>query len=104
MAKGEVYRGYRSLPLAASGLVGLAAAWLQPAALGTADPIGFVLYWTAIALGAVFVGSSEIIYNYAVHDDGANRRRTLKVIRQFLPTLVAAPPLPTSFPPLTPPL
>ena len=36
IAKGEVYRGYRSLPVAASGLIGIAAAWLQPAALGTA--------------------------------------------------------------------
>ena len=97
IAKGEVYRGYRSLPLAASGLVGLAAAWLQPAGLGTADPIGFVLYWTAIALGAAFVGSSEIIYNYTVHDDVANRLRTLKVVGQFLPSLVAGAAITVSF-------
>ena len=51
IAKGEMYRGYRSLPLAASGLMGLAAAWLQPSSLGSADPIGFVVYWTAIAAG-----------------------------------------------------
>src|SRR6266511_678297 len=80
IAKGEVYRGYRSLPVAASGLMGIAAAWLQPASLGTADPIGFVLYWAAIAAGAGFVGASEIIHNYVVHDDGASRRRTLKVV------------------------
>ena len=89
MAKGEVYRGYRSLPVAASGLVGLAAAWLQPAALGAADPIGFVLYWTGIAIGAGFVGSSEIIYNYVVHEDGSGRRQTRKVVGQFLPSVVA---------------
>ena len=88
MAKGEVYRGYRSLPIAASGLIGIAAAWLQPAALGTADPIGFVLYWTAVAVGAGFVGSSEIIYNYVVHDNGSDRRKTRKVIGQFLPSVV----------------
>ena len=61
---------------------------LQPAALGTADPIGFVLYWTAIAACAGFVGSSEIIYNYVVHDDGSRRRKTRKVVGQFLPSLV----------------
>ena len=88
MAKGEVYRGYRSLPIAASGLMGIAAAWLQPATLGTGDPIGFVLYWTAIAIGAGFVGSSEIIYNYVVHDDGSSRRHTRKVVGQFLPSVV----------------
>ena len=31
LAKGEIYRGYRSLPVAASGLIGIGAAWLQPA-------------------------------------------------------------------------
>ena len=88
IAKGEVYRGYRSLPIAASGLMGVAAAWLQPRALGAADPIGFVLYWTAIAAAASFVGSSEIIYTYVVHDTGTGRRRTRKVVGQFLPSIV----------------
>jgi hypothetical protein len=88
IAKGEVYRGYRSLPIAASGLIGIAAAWLQPASLGTADPIGFVLYWTAIAAAAGFVGSSEIIYNYVVHERDADRRQTRRVVGQFLPSVV----------------
>ena len=88
IAKGEVYRGYRSLPVAASGLIGLAAAWLQPASLGTADPIGFVLYWAAIAAAAGFVGASEVIYSYAVHDDASARRKTRQVVGQFLPSVV----------------
>jgi hypothetical protein len=88
IAKGEVYRGYRSLPVALSGLMGLAAAWLQPRALGAADPIGFILYWTAIAAGAAFIGSSEILYNYVVHEDATGRRKTRKVVGQFLPSLV----------------
>jgi hypothetical protein len=90
IAKGEVYRGYRSLPLAASALIGIAAAWLQPRALGPADPIGFAVYWTAIAAAAAFVGSSEILYNYLVHEDASARRRTRKVVGQFLPSAVAA--------------
>jgi len=88
IAKGEVYRGYRSLPIAASGLMGLAAAWLQPRALGTVDPVGFVLYWAAIAAAAAFVGSSEIIYNYIVHEEASGRRRTRRVVGQFLPSAV----------------
>jgi len=89
IAKGELYRGYRSLPIAASGLIGIAAAWLQPPTLGTADPIGFVLYWSAIAAAAAFVGSSEIIYNYVVHEDASERRQTRRVVGQFLPSVVA---------------
>jgi hypothetical protein len=90
IAKGEVYRGYRSLPVAFSGVIGLAAAWLQPAGLGVADPIGFVLYWIAVAAAAGFVGSSEIIFNYTVHEDASGRRQTRKVVGQFLPSVVAA--------------
>jgi hypothetical protein len=88
IAKGEVYRGYRSLPVALSGLIGLAGAWLQPASLGVADPIGFVVYWAAVAATAGFVGSSEIIYSYVVHDDASERRKTRQVLGQFLPSLV----------------
>lgn len=88
IAKGEVYRGYRSLPVAGSGVIGLLAAWLQPATLGASDPIGFVLYWAAIGLAAGFVGSSEILYSYAVHEDAAARRKTRQVVGQFLPSIV----------------
>ena len=89
IAKGEIYRGYRSVPVAASGLIGVAAAWAQAPGLGVTDPTGFVLYWTAIAGCASLVGTSEIIYNYVVRDDRADRRRTRQVVGQFLPSVVA---------------
>lgn len=97
IAKGEVYRGYRSLPLAASGLMGFAAAWLQAPALGTVDPIGFVLYWSAVAVCTGLVGASEIVYNYLVHDDRAARRRTRQVVGQFLPSVLAGAIITASF-------
>ena len=89
IARGEVYRGYRSLPVAASGAIGLAAAWLQPKTLGAADPIEFVVYWLAIAACAAAVGVSEIAYNYVVHEEAAERRRTRTVVGQFLPAVTA---------------
>ena len=52
--------------------------------------MGFVLYWTAIAGAAALVSSSEIIYNYVVHEDSSRRRRTRRVIGQFLPSAIAA--------------
>jgi hypothetical protein len=88
IAKGEVYRGYRSLPVAMSGVIGLVGAWLQPAGLGSRDAIEFLLYWTAIAAGAAFVGSSEILYNYVAKEGTAGRRQTRKVVGQFLPSLL----------------
>jgi uncharacterized membrane protein HdeD (DUF308 family) len=97
MAKGEIYRGYRSLPVAASGLMGFVAAWGQAPALGSTDPFGFVLYWAAIATCAGFVGASEIIYNYVVHDDRITRKRTRQVVGQFLPSLLAGAAITVSF-------
>jgi len=97
MAKGEIYRGYRPLPIAASGLIGFAAAWLQAPGLGRSDPVGFVLYWSAIAALAGFVGASEIIHNYVVHDDVAARRQTRQVVGQFLPSVLAGAIITASF-------
>ena len=89
IAKGEIYRGYRSVPVAASGLIGFVAAGVQAPALGVNDPVGFVFYWTAIAGCAALVGASEIIFNYIVRDDRADRRRTRQVVGQFLPSILA---------------
>ena len=97
LAKGEIYRGYRSLPIAASGVIGFLAAWLQDPAVAAADPLRFVLYWTVIAACAGFVGASEIIYNYVVHDDHITRRRTRQVVGQFLPSLLAGAAITVSF-------
>ena len=97
LAKGEVYRGYRSLPVAASGLIGVVAAWAQPAQLGRGDPLGFVLYWSAVAACAALVGTSEIVRNYLAHDDQAARRRTRRVVGQFLPSLLGGAIITASF-------
>lgn len=86
VAKGEVYRGYRSLPIAASALIGFIAAWAQPPGL---DGLSFVTYWTVIAACAGFVGASEIVYNFVVHEDAASRRRTRLVIGVFVPAVAA---------------
>jgi hypothetical protein len=88
IAKGEVYRGYRSVPIAASGFIGLIAASLQPAWLDASEPMGFVVYWTVVAAAAALVGSSEILYAYALQDSASARRRTRQVVGQFLPSMV----------------
>jgi hypothetical protein len=86
LARTDVYRGYRSVPVAACGAIGLVAAWFQPDFSG--DPAGFVIYWMTIAVSAGFVGVSEIVYNYIVHDESAARRRTRRVVGQLLPSLL----------------
>jgi hypothetical protein len=90
IAKGEVYRGWRPVPVALSGFTGILAAWAQPAGLGSADPAGFIYYWVAVAVASAAVGSSEIVLNYALRENVFERRRTRRVAAQFLPSVAAA--------------
>jgi hypothetical protein len=90
LARAEVFRGYRSVPVAASGVIGLAAAAVQPDTQGAADPVGFVIFWSIVAGLAAGIGLSEIIYAYVRTDSAVARRRTRRVTGQFLPALGAA--------------
>lgn len=89
LSRTEVYRGYRSLPVAASGIIGLIAGALQPFELAR-NPSGFVVYWTSVAAAAAIVGSSEIAYNYIVRDQALARQGTRRVVAQLLPSLLGA--------------
>src|SRR5262249_6776730 len=61
---------------------------LQAAPLAT-QPIGFAVYWMLVAVAAMLVGSSEILYNYITHETATGRRKTRNVIGQFLPSAFA---------------
>lgn len=89
IAKGEMYRGFRPVPVAASGLIGFAAALLQPMLVSDGSASHFVRYWLALAIIAALVGGSEIAFNYLVREDAFARRRTRQVIGQFIPCLFA---------------
>jgi hypothetical protein len=89
VARGEVYRGYRPLPVAASGLVGFAAAGLQ-SRLGLApDPIAYVVFWAVVAAIAAALGSIEIVVNYLWRETPFERRKTRLVVGQFVPSVFA---------------
>jgi hypothetical protein len=88
LAKTEVYRGWRSLPVACSGLVGFAAAAAWPAARAF-DPWSFTAYWLLVGVTALVIGCSEIVWRYAARATPGERRRSRQVVGQFLPALVA---------------
>jgi hypothetical protein len=89
LAKTEVYRGWRSVPVASSAIVGLAAAAWQSAVGKPIDPLTFTAYWLAVGVVALVIGCSEIVWHYATHATPGDRRRSLQVVGQFLPSLVA---------------
>jgi hypothetical protein len=88
LARGEVYRGWRSLPVALSGLVGLAGALWQSMYGRPIEPWSFTMYWAGVASVSLAVGCSEIAWRYA-RATPRERRQTRCVIGQFLPALVA---------------
>ena len=90
MAKGEMFRGYRSLPMALSGLGGIAAALLQPRFVASvADAQGFVRYWVVAGIACMLIAASEILWNYAVRADARTRRCTRLVTGLMVPCLLA---------------
>lgn len=90
MAKGEVFRGYRPVPVAVAGAIGLLAGWLQPRFLPAGDDgTGFLRYWLSVAaLNAVLIGG-VIAAGYRRTPDPFGRRHTRQVVGQFVPCLVA---------------
>ena len=89
LAKTEVYRGWRSVPVASSALVGLAAAAWQSASAKPLDAWSFTIFWLAVGIVALVIGCSEIVWHYAMRATPGERRRSRAVVGQFLPALVA---------------
>jgi hypothetical protein len=89
LSRSEVYRGWRSIPVACSGAVGLIAAAWQSAHGRPIDPWTFAVFWLAIGVLALVVGCSEILWHYVTRASESERRRSRHVIGQFLPALVA---------------
>ena len=89
LAKNEVYRGWRSIPVALSGAIGFAAAAYQSARPQPIEPVSFATFWLIVGSAAMLVGCSEILWHYARHATPAERWRSRHVIGQFLPALVA---------------
>ena len=89
LAKSEIYRGWRSAPVAVSGAIGLVAAWCQSTWSRPIEPIAFVSFWLIVAIAAFAVGSAEIATHFFSRATPTERRRTRQVLGQFLPALVA---------------
>ena len=89
LAKGETYLGYRPIPVAASGVAGLLAAWLQPKIIAAGDPQAFVFYWLGTAAICAFLAAIGVAIHFLRDCDRYARRRTLHVWGQLLPCLAA---------------
>jgi hypothetical protein len=86
--RGEIYRGYHPRLVALTGLLGIAAAVAQPWLLPFADAPAFLAYWIAVAALNLLVHWSTMVHGY-LHEDELARRRTRRVVGQFIPSVAA---------------
>ena len=89
LAKGEIFRGYRPVPVALAGAVGLLAGWAQPRLVPPTDDLGFLAYWLAVAGFNAALNAAVIVTAYQREANAFARRHTRQVVGQFLPCLAA---------------
>jgi hypothetical protein len=87
LVRSEEYRGFKAAGVAVTGFVGLVAAAVQPLFGGGAE--FFVVYWVAIAVISAVVSVSPALHAYWRLEDEFTRRRTRRVLWQFLPCVLA---------------
>jgi hypothetical protein len=87
MTRGEVYRGYRSIIVAASGLLALLASAIQPGWVPSPEEdLGRYLgLWVGVALASLVTAGVEMARRAWVAGPGLARRMTLRAAEQFLP-------------------
>lgn len=89
MARGQVYKGYRSVPVAFVGLLalGLAAfqAFFQPTLLAETQ----LVEWGCLALLVIAALGGWLTWQAVISWEGFEQRLALKVLLQFLPALAA---------------
>jgi hypothetical protein len=91
MARGQIFRGYRSMTTAFSGGVAVATAGLQQALLPHAAqaPVAFVWFWVVAAAVCVVAVGVEMIVRTRRSQSQVQRQLTLLAVEQFVPSLVA---------------
>jgi hypothetical protein len=87
----EVFCGYRSVPVAASGLLALAAAFLQPRLVPAPaeTPLSWLALWLVTAVVSVGACGAEMGWRYRRTDSSLERERIGRAVGLFLPAVSA---------------
>ena len=86
--RGEVYRGYRSVPFAVTGVIAFLGGLAQPWFV-TDSPTSFVRYWVVVAFGAISIVGVTMLKQYLATRGSLHRRASRRAVLQFLPCLAA---------------
>jgi hypothetical protein len=91
VARAELFRGYRAVPVALSGMLALTAAVMQPVLVGVPAEnfSGFLLLWLGAAILSVIATGLEMVWSLHKTPSRLERQKTFVAISQFLPCLLA---------------
>ncbi len=84
--KGEVYRGLQVRSVAAAGVLGMIAGAVQESVV-EADQ--FVIYWVCTASVCALLSGGSALYAFFCREDVWARRKTLRLLIQFVPSMLA---------------
>jgi hypothetical protein len=91
LARTEVFRGYRAMPVAFSGVVALTAGLIQAATI--ADPVtgigGYLSLWIGAAVVSASAAGLEMMVRARNATSPMTREMTWLALEQFCPSLVA---------------
>jgi len=92
MAQTEVFRGYRSLPVAGSALLAMIAGSLQPTLFAKPEQevAGYVALWSGVAFLSMAIAGLTMFLHDRVAGTSETRPITRLAIGQFIPCLVGA--------------
>jgi hypothetical protein len=90
MARSEVFRGYRSVTVGFSGVLGLLAAAVQPRWVPSpeSDLGGYLCLWVGVAAAGLLVAAAEMCWRARLAGTGLARQMTVLAAEQFLPSVV----------------
>ncbi len=91
LARTEVFRGYRALPIAFSGLLALVTAGVQ--ALWLAEPMDniplYLTLWLGAAVLSLLATGIEMVWHLRHHGTSLDREKTRLALEQFGPSIAA---------------
>jgi hypothetical protein len=92
MAATEIFRGYRALPVAGSGVLALVAGFLQPLFIPhpQQSPGDYLFFWSVVAVLSIAFAGLAMILRDRLRGTSATRAVTWLAIGQFIPCLIAA--------------
>ncbi len=90
IARTEVFRGYRSMTVGISGVLGLLAAAFQSQWIASAQSElrQYLCLWISVAAASLIVAGAELYWQAHHAGPGLAREMTLLAIEQFLPCLI----------------